>query len=361
MPNGFYKLKVDKIKRETADAVSIRLLVPPPLKGMFSYKAGQYLTLHSMINGEDVRRSYSVCSSPYEDAMPTVAVKQVEQGRMSTFLNNELKEGDLIDAMPPMGNFIVEPTANSQKHYILFGGGSGITPLFSIALTVLGQEPNSKVSLIYANRDESSIIFKSDIEKLTNDYSGRFEVTHILDNPSADWNGLSGMLNPMKINQLIQKVNPTQFKDGHYFICGPSGLMNLVENTLIDAGVAKDNVNLEYFTAIKKDADESSTDQTENSDEALDGDAEVIVDIFGDQATIKVSPDKTILEAAQDAGLDPPYSCTVGVCTTCRAKVLKGQVRMDEREGLSDGEIEDGYVLTCQAHPTTKNVEINFE
>lgn len=361
MPNGFYKLKVDKIVRETADAVSIRLLVPPPLKGMFGYKAGQYLTLHSMINGEDVRRSYSVCSSPFEDAMPTVAVKQVEGGRMSTFLNTQLQEGDLLDAMPPMGNFIVEPSPERTNHYVLFGGGSGITPLFSIARTVLGQEPNSTVSLVYANRDEASIIFKSAIDELTEEHGGRFKVIHILDNPSENWSGLSGMLNAMKVTQLVNQLTQNNPSSADYFICGPTGLMQLVESTLQNISVPDSNIHLEYFTAVSKSDDDSKTTDVEMDDEDAGGDKKVTIDVYGDEQTITVSPDKTILEAAQDAGMDPPYSCTVGVCTTCRARVLKGKVRMDEREGLSDAEIEDGFVLTCQAHPVTNDVELTYE
>jgi ring-1,2-phenylacetyl-CoA epoxidase subunit PaaE len=359
MPTGFYKLKVDKITRETPDAVSIRLLVPPPLKSMFTYKAGQYLTVHSMINGEDVRRSYSVCSSPFEDAMPTVAVKQVEDGRMSSFLNTSLKEGDMLDAMPPMGNFIVEPEGDRSNHYVLFGGGSGITPLFSIARTVLGQEPNSKISLVYANRDEDSIIFKNSIVEMGENFGDRFSVVHILDNPSSSWTGLSGMLNQMKVTQLVNQLTHNEPLKADYFICGPSGLMKLVENSLIDMKIDAGNIHLEYFTAVTKDSDDTPKDDTDEVDEG--GDKQVKVDVYGDEQTITVPPTKTILEAAQDAGMDPPYSCTVGVCTTCRARVLSGKVRMDEREGLSDSEIEDGYVLTCQGHPITNNVELTYE
>ena len=355
MPTGFYKLKVDKIKRETKDAVSIRLLVPPPLKANFAYKAGQYLTLHAMINGEDVRRSYSVCSSPYKDAMPTIAVKQVEDGRMSTFLNQVIKEGDLIDAMPPMGKFTVEPTGQSNTHYFLFGGGSGITPMQSIALTVLGEEPNAKVTLVYANRNEESIIFKEDIDGLVEQYGNRFEVIHILENPSESWTGLKGMLNEMKVKQLISQKTSAPNGDTSYFICGPNGLMQLVEGTLQNMGIDADKINLEYFTAVERKKEDEAVIEDDGSSK------QVTVDVYGDCQTITVEPGKTILESAQDAGMDPPFSCTVGVCTTCRARVTKGKVRMDEREGLSDAEIEDGYVLTCQAHPITSEVELTYE
>jgi ring-1,2-phenylacetyl-CoA epoxidase subunit PaaE len=354
MPAGFYKLKVDKIKRETPDAVSIRLLVPPPLKGMFAYEAGQYLTFHAMINGEDVRRSYSVCSSPFTDAMPTVAVKQVENGRMSTFLNTKLKEGDLIEAMPPMGKFTVSPDKNASKHYVLFGGGSGITPLMSIALTVINEEPNSKVTLVYANRDETSIIFHEEIKNLASD---RFEAIHILENAGDGWTGLKGMLSQPKIKQLLDMKLGAAQKDAEYFICGPTGLMQLVESSLKDSlGINPNQVHLEYFTAVKKEPTEEVEVIEDDGSEK-----QVTVELYGDQETITVEPGMTILEAAQDAGMDPPFSCTVGVCTTCRAKVHSGKVRMDEREGLSDAEIEEGYVLTCQAHPVTSKVDLTYE
>lgn len=358
MPTGFYRLKVDKIVRETEDAVSIRFLVPPPLKAMFTYKAGQFLTLHAMIDGKDVRRSYSVCQSPYLDDMPTVAVKKVEDGRMSSYLNHELKEGDLIEAMPPMGNFTVEPDATRSVHYVMFGGGSGITPLKSILLTVLHKEPQSKVTLFYANRDYNSIIFKNSLEEIANTFGDRLKVVHILDQPPQNWNGLSGMLNEVKIGQLLKTFVPSMTL-AHYFICGPGGLMTLVKSSLQNLNIEAGHIHLEYFTAVVHTEEEIQQSQTSSSGEVTE--QMVQIELYGQTKQIKVSPNKTILEAAQDAGLDPPFSCTVGVCTTCRAKVYKGKVKMDEREGLSDAEIDEGYVLTCQAHPLTDNVELSYE
>ncbi|MBI1304999.1 MAG: 2Fe-2S iron-sulfur cluster binding domain-containing protein [Bacteroidetes bacterium] len=358
MPTGFYRLKVDKITRETQDAVSIRFLVPPPLKGIFTYKAGQYLTLYANINGEDVRRSYSVCESPYIDDMPTVAVKEVEDGRMSIFLNRELKEGDLIEAMPPMGKFTVEPDSSRSAHYVLFGGGSGVTPLKSILLTVLTREPNSKVTLIYANRNESSIIFRSQLENLATQYAGRFELVQLLDEAPAGWSGLTGMLNPMKIRQLIQQ-HVSEPAAAQYYICGPGGLMTLVRETLEHSNIESSHIHLEYFTAVEKSAEVSdSSDETEVGEIKT---RTVEVELFGDVQNVSVKPNQTILEAAQEAGMDPPFSCTVGVCTTCRAKVHSGKVKMDEREGLSDAEVEEGYVLTCQSHPLTDDVSLVYE
>jgi ring-1,2-phenylacetyl-CoA epoxidase subunit PaaE len=359
MPTGFYRLKVDKIIRETKDAVSIRLLVPPPLKAMFKYEAGQFLTFHAMINGEDIRRSYSVCQSPYLDEMPTVAVKKVDDGRMSTYLNESLKEGDLIEAMPPLGHFIVTPNPERSVHYVLFGGGSGITPLKSILLTILHEEPLSKVTLFYANRDEDSIIFNDALNTLLQKFSDRLSITHILDNPSSDWKGLSGMLSESKVEQLV-KSTIVDFRSAHYFICGPGGLMALVKSSLHSMEIANDNIHLEYFAAVVHTEEELIETAEHENDEVLIT-RKVKVELYGMEEEIEVKPAKTILEAAQDAGMDPPFSCTVGVCTTCRAMLHKGRVKMDEREGLSDAEIDEGFILTCQSHPLTSDVSLSYE
>ncbi|MCB9246618.1 MAG: ferredoxin--NADP reductase [Flavobacteriales bacterium] len=356
MAAGFYRLKVDRIIRETPDAVSIRFLVPPPLKSVFTYKAGQYLTLRMEINGEDVRRSYSVCESPLIDPMPSVAVKEVEGGKMSTYLNRQLKEGDLIEAMAPMGNFTLEPQTKEKRHVVLYGGGSGITPLKSILKTVLEFEKQSGVTLLYANRNESSIIFHSELEEYASRYPDRLKIVYALDNPPANWSGYSGMLNPDLISDFLKKL-PAPASICEHYICGPAPMMKMIETTLEYAGVGRQHIHLEYFTAVEK------TDQADN--ESIE-DGELVtrtiqVEVFGQKKQITVEPDQSVLEAAQDAGMDPPYSCTVGVCTTCRARLRSGRVHMDEREGLSDAEIEEGYVLTCQSHPLTDDVDLVYE
>ncbi len=362
MATGFYRLKVDKITRETPDAVSIRLLVPPPLKSLFEYKAGQYLTLRMELNGSDVRRSYSVCESPLIDPMPSVAVKEVPGGLMSPYLNRELKEGDLIEAMPPMGNFTLEPSADQERNIVLYGGGSGITPLKSILKSVLHFEPKSRVVLVYANRDAESVIFKAELEAMQSEFSDRFRIIESLDEPPAGWNGYSGRLNNDTLTSILNSLG-FGAAEAHHYICGPSPMMRLIEDHLQGAGVGRDNIHLEYFTAVEKPKDESSDS---SSTAGGDADGEIVersvsVEVFGEKKTITVSPDLSILEAAQDAGMDPPYSCTVGVCTTCRARLRSGQVHMDEREGLSDAEIDEGYVLTCQSHPLTDDVDLIYE
>jgi ring-1,2-phenylacetyl-CoA epoxidase subunit PaaE len=363
MPTGFYKLKVGNINRETKDAVSISLLVPPPFKSQFAYKAGQYLTFSIQINGEEVRRSYSVCSSPFENEMPIIAVKEVNGGKMSTYLNRELKEGDLLDVMPPMGNFTLEPQEERNQHYFLFGGGSGITPLKSILITLLKHEPQSSINLLYANRDKDSVIFEQELIKLASEYPDRFHIIWSLDEAPENWNGISGWLTPAKVKAAVQQFGEGHPKDSDYFICGPSGMMDVVKNGLELLDIPEAKVHTEYFTAVAKEKKDDVQQQEADELDAMmpETDRRVKVELFGMKSEINVKPGQTILEAAQDAGLDPPYSCTVGVCTTCRAKIHSGKVNMDEREGLSDAEINEGYILTCQAHPLTDDVDLTYE
>ena len=360
MPAGFYSIPVAKIKRETKDAVSISFDIPSHLTDEFQYKAGQYLTFSKIINGEEVRRSYSLCSNPVSDSDYSVAVKQVDDGRMSTFLNTQLSEGDVLDIMPPMGKFILEPNATASNHYFLFGGGSGITPLLSIIKTALVAEPNSKCYLVYANRDVDSIIFKAELDALESKYSN-LKVIYSLDKPSSDWSGLSGYLTKDAVSEIVRQELGLNYPVAQYYTCGPGPLMDIVVVGLKAIGIRDENVHTEYFTAkVKEDNPVSETAAAENySDEVIE--RTIKVEVYGEQKEVIVKPTETILIAAQDAGMDPPYSCTVGVCTTCRARLRSGRANMEEREGLSDAEIEEGFILTCQAHPLSDDVDLVFE
>ncbi len=361
MPAGFYPLKVSEITRETKDAVSVKFEIPSHLQSQFQYKAGQYLTFSIVINGEEVRRSYSVCSSPLTEPMPTIAVKEVEGGKMSTYLNRELKEGDELEVMPPLGKFTLDPQQSVSNHYFMFGGGSGITPLLSIIKTVLFAEPQSKMTLFYANRDLESIIFDREIKDLAAANSDRLKLIYSLDNPSPDWDGHTGYLTEAKVSEIVRNELGLNYPVAHYYICGPSPMMDVVTNGLKAAGVRNDNIYTEYFTAAHtEDKKESKTASAENYSEELQ-ERQVKVEVFGQTKEISVKPEETILIAAQKAGMDPPYSCTVGVCTTCRARLRSGKATMDEREGLSDVEIDMGYVLTCQAHPLSDDVDLVYE
>ena len=363
MPAGFFTLPVSRVTRETKDAVSISFDVPSLMASQYTYKAGQYLTFSIMINGEEVRRSYSMCSSPLGDEEITIAVKEVEGGKMSTYLNSQVKEGDVLDIMPPMGKFILEPDANAANHYFLFGGGSGITPLYSIIKTALISEPNSKCYLVYANRDEDSIIFKEQIDVLEAAHDN-FKVIHSLDKPKGAWMGHRGFLTKEKVSEIARQELGLNYPVAQYYTCGPSPMMDVVVEGLKTIGVRDENIHTEYFTAVSKK--EQPADESNEGTEALNYSEEVIerkiqVEVFGDKKEITVKPEQTILIAAQDAGLDPPYSCCVGVCTTCRARLKSGKASMDEREGLSDAEINEGYILTCQAHPLSDDIDLVFE
>ena len=361
MPAGFHSIPVKEVKRETKDAVSIKFDIPSSLQDEFKYKAGQYFTFSIVINGEEVRRSYSVCSCPMTDPNPTIAVKEVEGGKMSTYLNRNLKQGDSIDIMPPMGKFIVEPNAADANHYFLFGGGSGVTPLMSIIKTVLVEEPNSKLSLFYANRDEESIIFREEFDQLASENKDRLEVLYSLDNPPAGWNSYEGYLTENKVSELIREKLGLNYPVAKYYTCGPSPMMDVVVNGLKSAGVRNDNIFTEYFTATTShDSTSQNTATAENYSEEI-VERKIKVEVFGQNKEITVKPEQTILIAAQEAGMDPPYSCTVGVCTTCRARLRTGRASMDEREGLSDAEIDLGYILTCQGHPLSDDVDLVYE
>jgi ring-1,2-phenylacetyl-CoA epoxidase subunit PaaE len=359
MPAGFYPLQVKDVNRETKDAVSIKFEIPSHLQSQFTYKAGQYFTFSIIINGEDVRRSYSVCSSPLTDPNPTVAVKEVEGGKMSTYLNQNLKAGDTVEVMPPMGKFTVEPNASNSSIYFLFGGGSGVTPLLSIIKTVLFAEPNSKLFLFYANRDEESIIFKEELDAISAKNPDRLKLIYSLDEPHEGWTGHTGFLTEAKVSEIVRNELGLNYPIARYYTCGPAPMMDVVVKGLQSAGVRNDSIFTEYFTATTGEHSQSTATAENYTEEVVE--RTVKVEVFGKTKEVKVKPEQTILIAAQDAGMDPPYSCTVGVCTTCRARLRSGRASMDEREGLSDAEIDLGYVLTCQAHPLSDDVDLVYE
>lgn len=363
MDTHFYPLRVKKLIRETADAVTVVLDIPENQKEHFHYTAGQYLNFR--IHGADgeIRRSYSLCSSPLTDADLAVTVKKVTQGRMSTWMNEVLKEGDTLEVMPPMGKFTVHPDAARKHSYVLFGGGSGITPLMGIAKTVLHSEPGSMVYLVYANRNPDSVIFKKQWAELEQQYSGRLKVFLSYDQAPLTWFGLKGVLTAEKVQQILgNKIGGDKPKQD-YYICGPAPMMEAVKQGLQHGGADASRIHIEYFTAPVADGAEAPTAVGSATDDAapFHGTAQVKVTVYGRISDISVKESSTILDAAIKANLEPPYSCTVGVCTTCRARVLKGKVEMMEREGLSDEEIAQGFVLTCQSYCRSAEVELVYE
>jgi ring-1,2-phenylacetyl-CoA epoxidase subunit PaaE len=356
----FYILKVSNVVRETEDSVTLSFEINPELKEIFSYKHGQYITIKLPINGEENRRAYSISSSPVTDFELSVTIKKVDEGKVSRYINDIIKCGDFLEVMPPLGNFTVELNSKHAKNYVLIGGGSGITPLFSILKTILAVESQSKVYLIFQNRNENSIIFRNQLEELESVNSGRFFITHILSQSGKDWLGLTGKLDSTLIQKIIKQLIPDNIYKANYFLCGPYGLMHESELALKGLLVASFQIYKESFTVSISKTDEVRNYNMINNEQDLKT-RKVKIILYGDETEFNVEPDETILTAAQHAGQDPPFSCQIGACSTCRARLKSGKVIMDERDSLTDEEIEEGYILTCQSHPFTDNVIIDFD
>ena len=365
----FHSLQVKNIKSETAETVSITFDIPTDLQDAFQYKPGQYLTLKFNINGEEARRAYSMSSSPLESGI-TVTVKKVEKGLVSNHICNQLKAGDQVEVMAPQGRFVAKLDEDNNKTYYLFGAGSGITPLMSIAKTVLEKENMSTVFLFYGNRDEDCIIFKSELDALEKKYDNQLIVNHILSQPKKEksggfggffkkekisWEGEVGRIDATTVKKFLNK-NPKRGKAAEYFICGPGNMIEAVEQALVNLEVDKKNIHAERFTAA-----DSKTASTTTADAPLTGDAKVIVKLDGKTIEATVPPNKTILDVLLDMKYEPPYSCCSGSCSTCIAKITKGKVEMEACYALDDDEIADGFILTCQSHPTTAVVELDYD
>jgi ring-1,2-phenylacetyl-CoA epoxidase subunit PaaE len=349
----FNSLQVVDVVRETADAVSVAFKVPEPLQKEYTFKQGQYLTLKFKINGEELRRSYSICSSYYENEL-RVAIKKVKDGRVSTHIFNNLKAGDVVEVMTPMGNFFTEMNAANKKTYVLFAGGSGITPMFSIMKTVLKEEPQSRIILFYGNNDESSIIFKKQIEELGVKNADRLNIIHVLNAaPTNHPELLKGMMTKEKNIELIKNyVDATV--PAEYFICGPGVMMDNVVAALKELKIDESKVHIEYFSSpVSAETVKPSADVTKGAT------ATIIID--GDEHVIELQDNEAILEAALRVGLDAPYACQGGSCCTCRALLQEGKVEMAVNYALSASEVKQGFILTCQSRPTSPTVVVNYD
>ncbi len=363
MSTDFHSLPIKKIIRETENSISVYFDVSETLAEQYSFEPGQYLTLKFDKNGEEYRRAYSICTSPLSGDL-AVTSKRVPNGVISNHMNDHLAEGQTVEVMQPQGTFTVDLNHDRMADYYLFAGGSGITPMMSLIKTIVEQEPKSVVHLYYGNRDEANIIFKDELESLLTTYAGQLTVRHILSDPvkkksgffskaKSTWHGWSGFPNQDNIGKFLQE-NPQQGKEQVYMICGPTMMMDVVKQSLESLGVAADQIKIEYFASPKKEEAGQSA--------AATGDGKQIkVKLKGEELTVAVPAGKTILDALLDLKKDAPYSCTSGACSTCVAKVTQGKVEMDACYALDDDEVESGYILTCQAHPTTDDVEILFE
>ena len=348
----YLKLTVKQVRRETGDAVSLVFEEP---KGGLSYQPGQFITLILTINGKKIRRAYSLCSSPFVGELPAVTVKKVEGGQMSGFVNTSINVGDELEVMEPMGSFVTKYNESQKRHIVMFGGGSGITPLMSIAKSVLAKETQSVVSLVYCNRDQESIIFKAELERLQTSHPGRLNVVHVLESPSSDFKARTGWLTVEMIAELLDELPQFSLAETSFFTCGPAPMMDIVVEGLEKSGIAPDLVKRESFTT-----GETSTGQVAEP-AATDVDGQLVKIILnGEEHVFNVPPNKSILETGLSLDIDMPYSCQSGLCTACRGKLLSGEVKMDEDDGLSASEKSEGYVLCCVGHPASADVVIEI-
>ncbi len=355
----FYPLKVKDVRPETADCVSVSLEVPAELAEQFRFAPGQYLTFRRHFENAEVRRSYSICSGP-KDGELRVAVKKVEQGKFSTYAHSELKAGDILDVMPPLGNFVIKQPATGHKEYLAFAAGSGITPIMSIMKHVLEDEPNSSFTLVYGNRSKNSIIFREAIEALKNKYMQRLRIFHVLSREYMDTPLFSGRINAEKCEEFCKTLIDINTVN-EAFICGPEEMILSVRQKLIDLGMPSGNVHMELFTS--PDQPKAAHEKWVSGHKGDSGPkSKVSITLDGVTFDMEIGfNDESILDAALKNGADLPYACKGGVCCTCRAKVVEGEVEMEVNYALEHDEIEKGFVLTCQSHPRTERVVIDFD
>ncbi|HYF32275.1 MAG TPA: 1,2-phenylacetyl-CoA epoxidase subunit PaaE [Chitinophagaceae bacterium] len=354
----FHPLTIKEVRQETDDCVSLAFDVPDELKNTFSFQQGQSLTMRTNLNGEEVRRTYSLCSSPLDHEW-RVAIKEVNGGLFSTYANKKLRKGDVLEVMPPVGKFNTPLNPQQQKHYVAIAAGSGITPILSIINTTLRTEPRSSFTLFYGNRTRSSIIFKEELEALKNKFMNRFTLHHILSREQPDAPIYYGRIDEKKCDVLFTRLIDIRKAD-EFFLCGPEQMIFCVKDFLEKQGIDKSRIHFELFTIPGEKSSVAAPTRVAKKDEGpkssisvkLDG---VLFDFeLGNQGL-------SILDAALAQGADLPYACKGGVCCTCRAKLIEGQVEMEVNYGLEEDEIEQGFILTCQSHPKTPKVVVDFD
>jgi ring-1,2-phenylacetyl-CoA epoxidase subunit PaaE len=352
----FHKLKVKEVKKQTPECVSVSFDIPGELQKDFVFKQGQNITLKKTIDGEEVRRSYSICSAPFENEL-TVAIKKVDAGKFSAYANDVLKKGDEIEVLPPTGKFNTVLDSANKKSYLAFAAGSGITPVISIIKTTLQTEPQSNFTLVFANRNRASIIFFEELEGLKNKYLQRFNFINLLTREKTDADIFFGRIDNEKLNQLNKLIDYN--KQDEFFICGPEEMIFCVKDFLEAKSIDKKKIHFELFTtpgANKQKGKEAKGLTAEK--------IKTTVQIKLDGRTVEFPmgfDSSSILDEALKQGADLPFACKGGVCCTCKAKLLEGKVEMDVHWGLEEEEIKQGYILTCQSHPVTEKVVIDFD
>ncbi|HVT85095.1 MAG TPA: 1,2-phenylacetyl-CoA epoxidase subunit PaaE [Chitinophagaceae bacterium] len=354
----FHPLQVKEVRKETTECVSVLFEIPEHLKESFAFKQGQSLTMRVFLNGEEIRRTYSICSSPLDHEC-RVAVKKQENGLFSTFANDQLKAGDTIEVMEPIGKFYSELNSAYKKNYLAFAAGSGITPVISIIKTTLRTEPQSSFTLVYGNRSRSSIIFFEELEGLKNKFMDRFDLIHILSRERTETPVNYGKISAEKLNELSKLIDYAAMDE--IFICGPEEMIFCVRDFLLQQNISEKKIHFELFTTTGQNQKSKAKNQQPETKGGPASKINIKLDGRSFDVEIPLNSEKVILDAALEQGADLPYACKGGMCCTCKAKLLEGEVSMDVHWGLEEDEIEKGYVLTCQSHPKTEKVIVDFD
>jgi ring-1,2-phenylacetyl-CoA epoxidase subunit PaaE len=351
----FHRLAVNDLRREAADAVSMTFAIPRELTDDYRFAPGQYLTLRTTMDGEEVRRSYSICSGP-DDGELRIAVKKVDGGAFSSWAADELKAGDQLDVMTPTGRFGVAHAPDQARVYVGFAAGSGITPILSIAKSVLAREPGSRFFLFYGNRSAGSMLFREALEELKDRFLQRFSVFHVISGEEQDIPILHGRLDGDKVRVLLRSLVPAASVD-HVFICGPAGMSEDIKTTCREIGIADERIHVERFVSefggkprAKKMVEASAPPKAMAS-----------LTIDGKRREVPVAEDESILDAALRAGMDLPFACKGGMCSTCRAKLVEGEAQMEVNYSLEPWELKAGFILTCQARPVSDRVVVDYD
>lgn len=351
----FRPLRIAKVDRETRDAIALTFDVPDALRDAFRFVAGQHLTLRAQIGGEHVRRSYSICAPEGEPLR--IAIKRAPGGLFSCWANEALRQGDTIDVTTPMGRFNVAPDAQTPRHYLALAAGSGITPILSMVATALETEPKSRVTLIYGNRSSASVMFREELAALKDRHLARFNLVHVLSREAQDIELLHGRIDRPRADALFEDWVPIEDVD-YAFVCGPEGMMDAVRESLVAHGLAASRIRIERFAAsIPK-----HTHVPRPLPEAARSECEVSVVIDGSQRTFLLEKGReSIIDGGLRNGIELPFSCKGGVCSTCRCKLVEGEVDMDVNFALEDYEVARGFILACQSYPVTDRVSIDFD
>ena len=347
--SSFLKLIIKEVKRETKDAVSILFNVPEELKADYTFVAGQYINLKLTLDGTEIRRAYSICSPP-ESGELRIAVKAVKDGAFSQFANTKLKAGDAIEVGKPEGKFTFEPQADRQKNYAAFAAGSGITPIMSILKSVLKNEPKSSFVLVYGNKTPEETIFHQELHDLQLQYVGRLFVHYVFSQAKVE-NALFGRIEKSSVNFVLNNKHKELAFD-KYYLCGPEEMITIVTGVLKEHNVKETTIKFELFTTSCKE---------NKIEQSLEGHTTITIMVDDEETTFEMSQKQTVLDAALKKGIDAPYSCQGGICSSCLARVTSGTAEMTKNSILTDKEIASGLILTCQAHPTSERIYIDYD